>query len=215
MTTLVLVEDHAVVRQGLRSLLEAVPDFSIVGEAADGPDALACVKRLKPDVLVLDMMLPGLHGLEVARQVRRSSPGTRTIVLSMYATEAYVLEALEAGVAAYVLKKASAAELVNAIREALAGRRYLSPPLSEHAIEAYIARAKSAPDPYQTLTQRERDVLHLAIEGLNNTEIARRLVISPRTVEMHRTNLMRKLGLHSQTDLILFALKQGFLSGAE
>jgi len=212
MTTIVLADDHHVVRQGLRSLLEAEPDFSVVGETGDGLEAAQQVERLQPDALVLDLMMPGLNGLEVTRQVSRRSPRTCVVILSMYANEAYVLEALRAGAAAYVLKESTSAELVRAIREAVAGRRYLSPPLSERAIESYMQKAESAElDPYETLTAREREVLHLVAEGHTNAEIAGRLFISRRTVETHRTNLMRKLGLRTQTDLIRYALRRGIL----
>jgi len=158
MTTIVLADDHHVVRQGLRSLLEAEPDFSVVGEAGDGLEAAQLVERLQPDVLVLDLMMPGLNGLEVTRQVSQRSPRTHVVILSMHPNEAYVLEALRAGAAAYVLKESTSAELVRAVREAVAGRRYLSPPLSEHAIEAYMQKAEPAVlDPYETLTARQLD----------------------------------------------------------
>ncbi|NIO68877.1 MAG: DNA-binding response regulator, partial [Anaerolineae bacterium] len=146
------------------------------------------------------------------RQVSQRSPRTHVVILSMHPNEAYVLEALRAGAAAYVLKESTSAELVRAVREAVAGRRYLSPPLCEHAIEAYIQKAESAAlDPYETLTAREREVLHLVAEGHTNAEIAERLFISRRTVETHRANLMRKLGLRTQTDLISYALRRGIL----
>jgi len=211
-TTIVLADDHPVVRQGLRVLLEAEPDFAIVGEVADGLEVAPLVERLKPNVLVLDLMLPGLNGLEVTRQVHQRTPQTRVIILSMYGNEAYVLEALRNGAAGYVLKAASGAELVRGVREVIAGRRYLSPPLSDSAVEAYVERAKTAPlDAYETLTTREREVLHLAAEGRSNTEVAARLGISARTAETHRANLMRKLGLHSQTELVRYALRRGIL----
>lgn len=210
--TIVLADDHHVVRQGLRALLEAEPEFSVIGEAADGLAATDLVNRLKPNVLVVDIMMPGLNGLEVARRVGAHSPQTRVIILSMYANEAYVLEALRKGAAAYVLKDSTATELVHAVREVNAGRRYLSPPLSDRAIETYAQKAQAAPlDPYETLTTREREVLHLAAEGRTNAEIAARLFISPRTVETHRANLMRKLGLRTQSDLIRYALRRGLL----
>jgi DNA-binding NarL/FixJ family response regulator len=211
-TTIVLADDHSIVRQGLRALLEDEPDFAVVGEAADGLDAVALVERSKPEILVLDLMLPGLSGLEVAREVRHRSPQTRVIILSMYANESYVLEALRNGAAAYVLKEASAADLVHAIHEVIAGRRHLSPPLSEKAIEAYLQRAKAASaDPFEGLTTREHEVLHLAAEGRSNPEIAERLGISTRTVETHRANFLAKLGLHNQTELVRYALRRGIL----
>jgi DNA-binding NarL/FixJ family response regulator len=209
--TIALADDHKVVRQGLRAVLEAEPDFHVIGEAGDGLEAIRVVERLRPDVVILDMMMPGLHGLETARQVRKCSPKTHVVVLSMHADEAYVIEALKNGAAAYVVKDASADDLIKSVREAAAGRRYLSPPLSESAIEAYAEKATTATDPYESLSDREREVLHLAAEGHTNPEIGKRLFISPRTVEIHRANMMKKLGLHNQTDLIRYALKRGML----
>lgn len=212
MTSIVLADDHQVVRQGLRALLEAEPDFRLIGEAGDGLETAQLVERLEPDVLIIDLMMPGLNGLEVTRQVSQRSPRTHVVILSMHANEAYVLEALRNGAAGYVLKDSSAADLVKAVREVVAGRRYLSPPLSERAIEAYLHKAQAAElDPYETLTTREREVLHLAAEGHSNAEIAVWLSISPRTAETHRANMMRKLDLRTQTDLIRYALRRGIL----
>ena len=210
--TLLLADDHQVVRQGLRALLEAEPDFRVVGEASDGLEVPDLVERLKPNVLVVDLMMPGLNGLEVMRQVSRRTPQTRVVILSMHSNEAYVLEALRNGAAGYILKDSSAADLAHAVREVAAGRRYLSPPLSDRAIEVYRQKAKEAAlDRYETLTTREREVLHLAAEGHGNPEIAARLSISPRTVETHRAHLLRKLGLHTQTDLVRYALRRGIV----
>jgi DNA-binding NarL/FixJ family response regulator len=212
LTTIVLADDHHVVREGLRTLLEAQADFRVVAEAADGLEAARLVEQLKPTVLVVDLSMPGLMGLEVTRQVKRLSPGTRVVILSMHSNEAYVLEALRAGALAYVLKVSTADDLVQAVQEAAAGRRYLSPPLSDRAIAAYVQKAEAAPfDPYQTLTNREREVLQLAAEGYTNPAIAEKLFISPRTAETHRANLMRKLDLRGQTDLIRYALRRGIL----
>jgi DNA-binding NarL/FixJ family response regulator len=207
-----LADDHKIVRQGLRALLEAEPDFHLVGETGDGLEAVQLAERLCPDVLVLDLMMPGLGGLEVTLQVGKRSPQTRVIILSMHADEAYVLEALRNGAAGYVLKESSADELVQAVREVVAGRRFLSSPLSERAIDAYVSKAQEvALDRYETLTAREREVLHLAAEGHTNAEIADRLSISSRTAETHRANMMRKLALRSQTDLIRYALRRGII----
>ncbi len=210
-----LADDHPIVREGLRGLLETEPGFRVIGEAADGREALELVEQLKPDVLIIDIVMPGLNGLEVAWQVSQRLPETRIIVLSMYADEVYVLRALRNGASGYVLKDSSTADLVQAVRNVIAGQRYLSPPLSERAIEAYVEKAKDIPDLHTVLTGREREVLHLAAEGLNNTEIAERLSISPRTVATHRTNIMRKLGLQTQTDLIRYALRVGIISMEE
>ena len=213
MITIVLAEDHKVVRQGVRMLLEAEPDFSVLGEAGDGLEALQLVEQLQPDVLIVDVMMPGLTGLEVSRQVSQRLPQTRVIVLSMHANEVYVLEALRSGAVGYVLKDSSADEVVQAVRNVSQGQRYLSASLSERAIEVYVQKAQQTSlDDYETLTTREREVLHLAAEGHSNAEIAKTLSISPRTVETHRANLMRKLNLQNQTDLIRFALKRGILS---
>lgn len=212
MITIVLADDHHVVRQGLRALLKAEADFSVVGEAGDGLAALQLVEQLKPNVLLLDLMMPGLNGLEVCRQLSKHSPNTHIVVLSMYSNEAYVLEALGNGASAYVLKDSSSVDLVHAVREVAAGRRYLSPPLSDRAIEVYQEKAKAASlDKYETLTTREREVMQLSAEGHTSTEIAARLGISSRTAETHRSNLMHKLGLHTQADLIRYALRRGII----
>ena len=211
-TTIVLADDHHVVRQALRTLLESEPDFHILGEVGDGVEAVQLVERLQPDVVVLDLTMPSLNGLEVTRQVSQRSRQTRVVILSMHSNEAYVLEALRHGAAGYVLKASSVDDLIKAVREVAAGGHYLSPPLSERGIEAYIQKADSATlDRYDTLTTREREVLHLAAEGHTNREIAERLSISPYTAMTHRANLMRKLGLRTQTDLIRYALQQGVL----
>ena len=212
-TTIVLADDHKVVRQGLRAVLEANSSFRVIGEAGEGLETTRLAERLRPDVLVLDLMMPGLSGLEVTRQVKKRSPKTHVVVLSMHRDESYVLEALKNGAAAYVLKDSSVEELVKAVIEAVAGRRYLSPPLSQSAIDAYVQRAStSTRDRYDSLSSREREVLQLAAEGHTNAEIGKRLFISPRTVEIHRANMMQKLALRNQTDLIRYALKQGILS---
>ncbi|MCX6032831.1 MAG: response regulator transcription factor [Chloroflexi bacterium] len=210
---IVLADDHPIVRQGLRALLEAETDFQVIGEAGDGLEAVALVERVEPDVLVLDLMMPGLAGLEVARQTRQHSPQTRVVILSMHADESYVLEALTAGASAYVLKRSTTGDLVKAIRDAIAGRRFLSPPLSDRLIDTYVEKAKGEPlDSYNTLTTREREVLQLVAEGHTNVAIATRLFISPRTVEMHRASLMHKLGLQNQVELVRYALQRGILA---
>jgi two-component system, NarL family, response regulator NreC len=211
-TTIVLADDHQVVRQGLKALLEAEPDFRVVGEAGDGLQAIRRVELLSPRILVLDLMMPGLNGIDVVREIKKCSPHTQVVILSMYANEAYVLEALNNGASGYVVKDSSSADLVRAVREAAAGRRYLSPPLSDRAIEVYQEKARAATlDRYETLTAREREVLHLAAEGHTSAEAAARLGISARTAETHRSNLMHKLDLHTQADLIRYALRRGII----
>ncbi len=213
MTTIILADDHPIVRRGLRSVLEAEKNFSLIGEAGDGLEAVRMVENLQPDILITDMMMPGLTGLEVTRQVKHRVPKTKIIILSMHASESYVLEALRNGANGYVLKDTVSEELVEAIRDVIAGRRYLSSQLSERAIETYILKAESTlEDSYDSLTTREREVLKLAAEGSTNNEIAERLFISPRTAETHRANLMKKLALSNHTELIRYAIRRGVLS---
>lgn len=213
-TTIVLAEDHFLVRQGFKLLLETEQTFRLAGEAGDGLEACELVERLSPDVLVLDLMIPRLHGLEVTRRLHKSRPKTRIIILSMHAEEAYVIEALRNGASAYVLKDADAGDLLRAIREAVEGRRFLSPPLTDAAVAAYARRAAGAEpaDSYEQLTTREREVLHLTAEGLTNADVGERLFISPRTAETHRANVMRKLGLSNQTDLVRYAIGRGIVA---
>lgn len=211
--TILLADDHTILRQGLAALLEAEPGFHILGEASTGLEALQKAQSLDPDVLVLDLALPDINGLEITRQVRHSNPRTRIVILSMHAKEAYVLEALNSGASAYVLKGSDARELTQAIHQATRGIRYLSPPLSEQSLEAYIQQTRGQEfDPYETLTNRERQILHLAAGGCSNNEIARRLTISPRTVEQHRAKVMTKLDLHNQSELVRFAIQHGILT---
>ena len=210
---IVLAEDHHVVRQGLRALLDAEPGFTVVGEAANGLEVADLAERVRPDVLVVDFVMPGLTAPDIVRRVSRVSPRTRALVLSMHANPAYVVEAMQSGAAGYVLKGSSAAELVRAIRAVAEGSRHLSPPLSEEMVEAYAQRAvPTGLDLYRTLTQREREVLHLAAEGQTSAQIGARLNISPRTVEVHRANLLRKLRLRGQSDLVRYAVGRGILS---
>jgi DNA-binding NarL/FixJ family response regulator len=196
----------------LRHLLEGEPNFKVVGEAGDGLEALLLIERLKPNILVVDMMMPGLNGLEVLRQIKQISPNTRSIVLSMQSADAYVIEALKNGAAGYVLKETGPSELVNAVREVTQGKQYLSIKLSER-LQGSARKIMDTPsDIYETLTTREREILQMTAEGRTSQEVGDKLVISPRTVEVHRSNLMNKLGLHNQTELIRFAIKRGILS---
>jgi DNA-binding NarL/FixJ family response regulator len=211
MTTLVIAEDHTLVREGLKSLLKNDPTLKPVGDASDGLEAVKAVQELKPDLLVLDLMLPRLHGLEVLRQVRKLDT-TKVLVLSMHAESSFVLEAFQGGAAGYVLKDSGTQELLKAIRLVISGERYLSPRLSDMALNACIKKvANAVVDVYATLSSREREVLQLAAEGNSSMEIAKQLFISPRTVETHRTNLMKKLSLRSQTELVRFAIRKRIL----
>ncbi|HVS51276.1 MAG TPA: response regulator transcription factor [Opitutaceae bacterium] len=211
MTTAIIADDHEIVRRGLRGILESEGTCHVVAEAADGLSAAQLVEKHKPHLLILDLNMPRLHGIDVLRQTRTSSPHTRVIVLSMHNDEPYVIEALRAGAMAYILKGSESQEISHALKEVLAGRRFLSATLSEWAINALVAKPADDADPLQSLTQRERMVLQLAAEGHTNPEIAEKLFISPRTAETHRTNLLRKLGLQTQTDLVRFAIRKGLI----
>jgi len=213
MITIILAEDHHIVRQGLKALLSAEKDFRLVGEAADGLEAMTLVERNKPNVLVLDLMIPRLHGLEVVRRVRTEHPTTHTLVLSMHSDEPYVVEALRSGALGYVLKDCTTSNLTEAIRLVAAGKRYLSPSLQDLVMEAMFQnQGKPTLDAYETLTERERLILQLAAEGASNPDIGTKLFISPRTAETHRANLMRKLGLRSQTDLVRYAIRRKIIT---
>jgi len=211
--TIVIADDHDVVRLGIRALLEKEPGFDIAGEAKNGMETVDLVKRLNPGLVLLDLMMPDINGIQITRKIKKCSPKTGVIILSMHNNEAYVLEALKNGASGYVLKESTGSELVHAIHEVTAGRRFLSPPLSECAIEAYIRTAgKTMLDIYGTLTNREREVLQLSAEGFNSLDIAEKLSISMRTAEVHRFNLMRKLGLHNQTGLVRYAIQRGIVA---
>jgi two-component system, NarL family, response regulator NreC len=212
MITIVLADDHHVVRRGIRALLEAETDMKVVGEAGTGLEATQLVQQLKPDVLVVDLMLADMSGLLVIRQSRKKSPRTSALVLSMYGNDCYVVEALQAGAKSYVLKDCPPEELLRAVREVGAGHRYLAPPLSDRAIEAYLVRSEESKlDPYDMLTSREREVLLLAAQGMTGSQTAEKLCISPRTVESHRSRLMQKLGLRNRAELIHYAVRQGLV----
>jgi DNA-binding NarL/FixJ family response regulator len=212
MIRVILVDDHDMVRQGLRTLLEEQADIQVAGDAADGSAALDLVERIGPDVLVVDIALPGLSGFDVTRQVRQRFPGVRVVVLSMHSNVAHVAEALRSGAIAYVVKHEGIRELVTAVRAAALGRPYLSPQCDRAAVDAYLKRTtgKQA-DLYETLTGREREVLVLVAQGFTNAEIAETWVVSRRTVEAHRSHMMNKLHLKTQADVVRFALRRGLL----
>ena len=212
MTTILLVEHHHLVRAGVRRLLESEGGVTVVGEAADGQVVDRLVAQLHPDVLIINVMLPSGCGLEVTRQVRKRHPRTRVVILTMHANPDYVALAFHNGAAAYVLKDAPVAELVQAIHAAVAGRRYLSSALAKHGFSpAGTTGMDSAADPLGPLTSRERDVFLLLVESCTSPEIGTRLSSSPRTVELHRANVMRKLGLQTPTALIRYALRHGLI----
>jgi len=208
MVTVALAEDHTVVRQGLRLLLESDPEFVVVGEAADGFEALELVKRRKPNVLIIDLMMPRLDGLETTRKIARLRLHTRVVLLTMYGDEAYVLDALGSGAAGYLVKESCGADLFKAIRYVAAGRRYLSPQLSEAFTRRYLQKFKTALLKLSdTLTARERKVLQLVMEGASGCDIGARLKISLRTVESDLANFVGMLGMNPDHDIIRRAVK--------
>lgn len=212
MVTLVIADGHTLVRKGLRALLAPQADVHVVGEASDGIEAVEVSVRLRPDVLLVAHALSPMNGVEVTRQVRKSAPQTRVALVSTHDDESRAAEALRAGASAYVLLDSTAEELVRALRDASLGRLFVSARVAERASTHPFAESQRLPDDaYDSLTRREREVLHLAAEGARSAQVAERLGISPRTVEVHRANVMRKLGLRSQVDLIRFALRKGII----
>lgn len=210
--TVLLADDHPLIRRGLRNLLATESGFSVIGEAEDGLQAVQLAESLRPTIMIVDLMMPNLNGLEVLRQVSRRSPKTRMIVLSMQSAEPYVVETFRSGAIGYVLKDSAPDELINAIHLALINVRYLSPKLPERLLDIITKPLEQAKlDLYETLTDREREVFQMAAEGKTAAEIARLLSISPRTVELHRGRMMHKLGFHSQTELVHYAIKRGTL----
>ncbi len=206
---ILVADDHQIVRQGVRTLLESVEGFNIVGEAVDGSDLLRQGEHLQPDILILDLMVPELNGLEALARLEALSPPTRAVIFSMHSSKPYVSEAFQRGAWGYVSKGTSNDELVRAVAEVAAGRRYLSPPLSAEDIE--FEKRADAEDPYELLTRREREVLGLVAAGKTSAEIAAQLSISARTVEVHRANLMCKLSLRNQADVIRYTFQRGLL----
>jgi DNA-binding NarL/FixJ family response regulator len=186
--TLVLADDHPIFHEGLRVLLEAEPDFTVIGKANDGLNTLRLIEKLQPDVLLVDMAMPNMNGLEVTRQIKKRFPQVQIVILSMHANEGYVVEALNSGASGYILKESSFNEVIKGIREVHGGRRFLSSSFSQQTIDTYLERAKTGPvDPYDTLTARERE-MQMTAESQSSAEVGRRLFISPRTVEIHRQN---------------------------
>jgi two-component system response regulator NreC len=211
---IVLADDHTILREGLRALLTADPDFEIVGEAQDGRDAVRCVEKLEPDLLLMDLSMPRMSGMDAIREIKKRYPATRIIALTVHKTEEYILTTLQAGADGYVLKDATHGELFMAIKNVMAGKSYLSPDISEKVIEGYLESRQSScsVSAWGTLSQREREVLKLIAEGYKNKEIAEDLCISLKTVEKHRANLMKKLDLHNAASLTVYAVEKGLVS---
>jgi DNA-binding NarL/FixJ family response regulator len=207
----VLADDHTLVREGVRLVLEAEGDLEVVGEAANGREAVKLAQALRPDVVLMDIAMPELNGIEAAHELGTAAPGTRVVMLSMHATAEHAARALRAGAVGYVLKSSVGGEAVAAVRAAHAGRRFLSPRLSETLVEARLAQDGTAPrrSPLETLSQREREVLQLVAEGHSSAAVGRRLALSPKTVDTYRSRLMRKLGVSDLPALIRFAVENG------
>jgi DNA-binding NarL/FixJ family response regulator len=212
--TIFLADDHAVVRDGLRALLEVQPDLQVIGDAANGREAVHLVSQLCPDVVLIDIAMPGLNGIEATRQIRQVCPETQVIILSMYATVEHIFQALQAGARGYLLKEAAGSEVIKAVRSVHAGQRYLSQQIYDIVVDNYIRRreASAEQDPLAQLSSREREILQLIVEGKSSAEIADMLSLSLGTVNTYRSRLMQKLGLSDWPSLIKFAIQHGLIS---
>ena len=211
---IVLADDHKLMRSGLRVLLEQQPDFTVVGEASDGRDAVALVASQRPDVLVMDIGMPSLNGIEAAAQITQSHPEVAIVMLSMHSDESYVLRALKAGAKGYLLKDSAEADLIRAVHAVADGKSFFSPAVSKVLLDDYVRKLQRSgtEDPYDLLTPREREVLQLVAEGKSNKEVAQLLNLSVYTIETHRSNIMEKLNLHGVPELILYAVRKGIIS---
>ena len=208
---LLLVDDHAVVRSGLRMLLDSQPDMEIVGEAQSGEEAITLVEAQKPDVVLMDVQMPQMNGIETTEKIKADRPETAVLALTMYEKDQYFFEMLRAGASGYVPKRAAPDELVKAIRTVMRGEVYLYPSMATLLVQDYLGEGDDEPA-CEDLTPREQEVLTLIAESLTNAEIAEQLTISVRTVDRHRENIMRKLNMHNRIDLVKFAIKKGLIS---
>lgn len=210
---LLLADDHAVLRAGLRTLLNGEPDMDVVGEAADGSQAVRRVEDLRPDVVLMDITMPAMNGLEATRQIRRAHPDVKVLVLTMHDSEEYLFQTLEAGGSGYVPKKAADTDLINAIRAVHRGDTFLYPTAAQRLVQDYVDRVDAGHEveSFGRLTDREKQVLKLMAQGYTNLEIAGMLVISVKTVETHRARLMDKLGFRTRAELVRYALQRGLL----
>ena len=212
---IILAEDHNILRAGLKALLSSNPDFEIVGEADNGRDAIRRVIQLKPDLVIMDLSMPGMNGMDAVREIKDRMPEVTVLVLTVHSEEEYVMASLQAGANGYVLKDATHNELLTATERVLAGKTYLSPDITEKVVNSYLNTGTGRQEPvtrWDTVTQRERQILKLIAEGHTNRSMAEYLCISVKTVEKHRANLMKKLDLHSVSALTTFALDKGIIS---
>lgn len=208
--TIFLTDDHAVVREGLRLLLETQPDFEVIGEAGNGREAVRQMAQYCPDIAILDIAMPELNGIETTRQLAEVCPKTQVIILSMHVTSGHIFQALQAGARGYVLKSSVGAEVVKAVRAIKAGQRYLSPKISEQVIEAYLSQGEE--NPLARLSSREREILQLVVEGKSSAEIAKILSLAPSSVDTYRSRLMQKLDIYDLPSLVKFAIQHGLIS---
>ncbi len=212
---IIIAEDHTILRAGLKALLESNPNFEVVGEADNGRDAIRRVAELKPDLIIMDLSMPGLSGIDAVKDIRDRYPEVKALVLTVHSEEEYVLSSLEAGANGYVLKDATHIELIAAAERVLAGKTYLSPEITEKVVNSYLQANKNSQEPatkWDSVTQRERQILKLIAEGHTNKSMAAYLCISVKTVEKHRANLMKKLDLHSVSALTTYAMEKGIIS---
>jgi two-component system response regulator NreC len=214
LTTILLADDHTVIRSGLRMVLEKQSDFQVVGEAGDGRQAVKMADELKPDVVVMDIAMPNLNGIDAAKQIVNQNARVAVVILSMHSDESYVMRALKSGAKAYLLKDSAEADLIRAVRAVVEGKSFFSPAVSRMLLEDYVRQLqqRGAEDSYELLSPREREILQLIAEGKTNKEIAAMLNLSLYTVETHRTHILQKLNLHSVPELILYAVRKGIIS---
>jgi len=215
MTKVLLADDHGVVRKGLRFILEQEPDFTVAGEAADGREAVRLARELEPDVIVMDIAMPQLNGIDATAQIVKQSPRTNVLILSMHNDETYLLRALEAGARGFLLKDTAEEDLVRAVRVAAQGKPFFSPAIAQALLEDYMRnlQQRNQQDSYSLLTDREKEVLQLLAEGRSNKEVAQLLNLSVYTVETHRTRIMQKLDLHNTAELVLYAVRKKIIPG--
>ena len=214
MIRIVIADDHTIMRSGLRAVLERYSDMQVVGEAGDGRQAVQSVEQLRPDVIVMDVAMPNLNGIEAARQISTKNPDISVVILSMHSDESYVLRALKAGARGYLLKDSAENDLITAIRAVNQGKAFFSPAISRMLVDDYMRQLqqRGVEDSYELLTPREREILQLLAEGKSNKDIARLLDLSLYTVETHRSNIMEKLNLHGIPELILYAIRKGVIA---
>jgi len=211
---ILLADDHTVIRKGLRLLLENQPGFKVVAEASDGRETIAMAQAHQPDVVVMDVAMPTLNGIEAAKQISANVPRTAIVFLSMHSDEGYVLKALKSGGKAYLLKDSAEYDLIHAIQAVHEGKAFFSPAISKMLVEEYMRQMqeREVDDSYDLLTAREREVLQLLAEGKTNKEVAAVLELSPHTIETHRSNIFQKLNLHNGAELILYAVRKGVIA---